>query len=153
MNSQPTEQQSSLADHSVSDAYGLVCPKQRCESGRGRRVLSEVLFSSLLFSAILAFGAGMCGARHIDTGSWRQAARANHLVDEAMDALAAYSFEAVSRLDGSCIHDHATAAASDYRVDLAVTPAAEGLLQIKAVLLDNRTSREITRFVTWRGRS
>ena len=137
---------------SASSTYGRVSPLRRSEIRRGRRVMLQVLGTIVACTALLGFGAGMLGAQWVDLSTISRSDRAEDLVAQTIDALAAYSFDTVSSMDGSSIHDHPSPEQSDYRVDLAVTPAANGLLQIRAVLLDIRTRREVTRFVTWRGR-
>jgi hypothetical protein len=140
-----------LAD--PSSAYGLTPPFRVKEPGRGRRVLRDVVLFSLLFPAFLAFGAGQLGATQVDLDAWRRMARAEAIIGQTMDALAAYSFEAVSAMNGSSIGDGHLDGAAGYRVDLSVTPSPSGILQIQATVFDERTSRAVSRFVTWRGRS
>ena len=107
----------------------------------------------ILCCGLLAFGAGMMGSRYLDVEALKRSTRVDRLLARTLDGISAYSFEAISEMDGRSILEKTTTGNSDYRVDLAVTPARDGLLKIRAILLDNRTSREVTRVVTWRGRS
>ena len=140
-----------LAD--PSGAYGLAPPRKREEKGRGFNVVLEVLLCAAVFCALLTFGAGLIASRHIDIESWLHAAKAQAMVDQTLDVLAAYSFETVSEMNGSSLHEYNAADLGDYRVDLAITPSTSGMLRIQATLFDTRTSRAVSRFVTWRGRS
>ena len=127
-------------------------PVQRSEKDRGRRVLGQVVLSMIFWCGLLAFGAGMMGSRYMDVESLKRSSKVDQLLARALDGISAYSFDAISEMDGHSILEKPTAEDSDYRVDLAVTPSSDGLLQIRAILLDNRTSREVMRVVTWRGR-
>lgn len=137
---------------SSSGAYGAEPLRRQPQRGRGRAALVQVLLTVAVLTTALAHGAGRYGAAATNLSEMRRADRGQHLVHDTMEALAAYSFDTVSMMDGSSVMDKATPEASDFRVDLAVTPAADGMLTIKAVLKDNRTSRELSRLVTYRGR-
>ena len=137
---------------SSSGAYGAEPLRRQPQRGRGGAALVQVLIMASVLTTGLAYGAGQYGASATNFSETRRAGRGQHLVHETMEALAAYSFDTVSMMDGSSVMDKATPESSDFRVDLAVTPAADGMLTIRAVLKDNRTSRELSRLVTYRGR-
>lgn len=106
--------------------------------------------TGLLTSGLVS--AGYFGSSYLGVEESKRLASANHLLDETLRAVSAYSYRDVHLLDGSEFGEGATPESSNFSVELAVTPAAGGLLKVDAVLLDKRTQREIRRFVTYRGR-
>ncbi len=135
-----------------SAAYGVAGAQTNREPQRARRALGRVVAAVLLAPCLLVFGCGWYGAGAAGLDEMRREARADRLVHQTIDAIAAWSFDSVSAMDGASILEHASREHSDFRVDLAVTPNRSGLLEVQAVLRDNRTSREMARFVTYRGR-
>ena len=106
-------------------------------------------------TAVLTGGlvsAGYYGSSYLEVDDAKRLASAEHLLEETVRAVSAYSYRDVHLLDGSEFGERATPESSKFSVELAVTPAAGGLLKVDAVLLDKRTQREIRRFVTYRGR-
>jgi hypothetical protein len=136
-----------------SATYGVDGVHVRSEPGRGRRALARVVAAALVAPCLLVLGCGWYGAQAAGADELRREARADRFVHQTIDAIAAWSFESVVTLDGASLLENTTREHSDFRVDLAVTPARSGLLEVQAVLRDNRTSREMARFVTYRGRS
>ncbi len=139
-----------MTQHSA--AYGQRPPHRASEEGRGRRVFSQVVFAMIACCALLTFGAGLLGSQYVDLEDLKRHTKVDSVLAKTLDGLSAYSFDSLAEMDGHSILENPHAGDSDYRVDLAVTPASNGLLKIRAILLDNRTSREVTRVVTWRGR-
>ena len=120
--------------------------------GRGLEVLAQVVLSAVLLTVGLAVGAGHYGATYLKVDDARRLANAEDLFEQTLRAIAAYSYEEVSLMDGSSFQDGATPETSNFKVNLEVTPAASGFLKVDAILLDKATQREIRRFVTYRGR-
>lgn len=123
------------------------------EAGRdpGGRKLRRVLLASLFTTVAFAAG-GLLGARWLGTDEVLRQERGAALVQETLSALGAFPFDQVAALDGSVLPENGDPERAELRVDLAVKPAKEGVLEITAKLMDNRTSRELSRQVTYRGR-
>lgn len=136
-----------------SGLYGSRPPRVREEPGRPLRVLFELMTLALLLTAAVAVFAGELGTRIVDQREARAAARGEALVREAMQAVQVCSFAAVATYDGASLLDGVTLEQSRLRLDLAVKPAAGGLLQVQGVLKDSRTGTERRRFVTYRSRA
>jgi Tfp pilus assembly protein PilV len=77
---------------------------------------------------------------------------ASRFLEETMDSLESQPYENLPLLNGNVFFDEGAASSSRYRIDLTVSPAAVDLLQIRAVIMDRRTSRVLTRLVTYRSR-
>ena len=120
--------------------------------GRGLEILAQVVISVVLLTGGLVVGAGHFGATYLKVDEARKLANAEDLFEQTLRAIAAYSYEEVSLMDGSSFQDGATPESSNFKVQLAVTPASSGFLKVDAILLDKATQREIRRFVTYRGR-
>ena len=115
-------------------------------------ILAQVVISVVLLTVGLVVGAGYFGANYLKVDDARRLANAEDLFEQTLRAIAAYSYEEVSLMDGSSFQDGATPESSNFKVNLAVTPASSGFLKVDAILLDKETQREIRRFVTYRGR-
>ena len=120
--------------------------------GRGLEILAQVVVSVVFLTVGLAVGVGHYGANHLEVDEARRLANAEDLFEQTLRAIAAYSYEEVSLMDGSSFQDGPTPETSNFKVNLAVTPASSGFLKVDAILLDKATQREIRRFVTYRGR-
>ena len=120
--------------------------------GRGLEVLAQVVLAVVVLTAGLAVGAGHYGAQHLKVEESRRLARAEDLFGQTLRAIAAYSYEEVSLMNGSSFQDGATEETSAFTVELAVTEASSDFLKVDAVLFDKNTHKEIRRFVTYRGR-
>jgi hypothetical protein len=75
---------------------------------------------------------------------------AARFLEETMDSLESQPYANLPLLNGNVFFDEGTAAASRFRIDLTVSPAAVDLLQMRAVITDRRTSAVLTRLVTYR---
>ena len=120
--------------------------------GSGLEVLAQIVVAVVALTVGLAVGVGHYGAQHLRFEEARRLASAEDLFEQTLRAIAAYSYEEVSLMDGSSFQDGATAETSAYTVELAVTKASSGFLKVDAVLFDKTTHKEIRRFVTYRGR-
>jgi hypothetical protein len=120
------------------------------------RFCSRAALRSLLWTAVLTGllgGAGQHGGRVVDVEGLERAARAQRLVGDTVAALAAYSYDTVASLHGSAVHERERADASEFKVELAVTATSAGSLKIEGVLRETRSRRQVSQFVTYRGRT
>ena len=117
---------------------------------------SRAALRSLLWTAVLTGllgGAGQHGGRVVDIEGLERTARVQRLVGDTVAALAAYSYETVAGLHGRALHERERADSSEFKVELAVTPTSAGSLKIEGVLLETRSRRQVSQFVTYRGRT
>ena len=112
---------------------------------RGLRDFLGIVLAAMLFTILLAIGAGECALHLVDVDASRRAARGEHLLQETLAAVSAYPFDAVAAAR--------VPADPDFNVDLGVTNVRNGLLRIEAVVVDIETRREVGKFVTYRRRS
>ena len=84
-----------------------------------------------------------------------RAEREATFVRDTEAAIRAWSFDALDGLNGRTFHSRATAAESEFRVELELVSAGhdDSGVRVRAVVRDNRTSEEISRIVTFRGRT
>ena len=128
-------------------------PRVRRELDRGKTVLCEVLLVAVMMMLGLAGVAGQfVSDRWTTTHSYRQSL-AQELLHETVQAVHAYSFDAVASLHGTVVHDSGNPRYSDFKVEIAVTPSKGDKLCIKTVLRDTKTLGKITELVTYRERS
>lgn len=120
----------------------------------GRRDFLGIVLAAMLFTILLACGAGECALHVVDVDASRRAARAEHLLQNTLEAVSAYPFEAIAKLDGAARASEARVPVDpDFDVDLGVTNVRNGLLRIEAVVVDSATRQEMGKFVTYRRRS
>jgi hypothetical protein len=122
-------------------------PGARSEGLRG---LFDVLATTVLCTALLGV-AGQYGTLLVDVGAERRARRGVELVADARDAISACSYEFLTTLRGTWFADPRSEGA--LRIDVDVSPAENGRLRIQAVLVDEASAQEKSRFVTFRGRT
>ena len=145
----------SLADLSGfgSGHYGSYPPLLRKEPDRGKKVLFLILAVAVIWTLALAGVAGQYGADLWGALETHKKNRAESMLKDTVKALNAYSFEMLSNMNGTSVHEASNPEQSDYKIEIAVTPSASGLLKIQAVLKDTKTRRKLTQMVTYRGRS
>ncbi len=142
-----------LALTATSVHYGMRVPKVRKELDRGKTLLCEVLLVAVMMMLGLAGIAGQfVSDRWTATHAYRQSL-AQDLLQETVQALHAYSFDALASLHGSVVHDGGNPQYSDFKVEIAVAPSKGGKLCIKTVLRDMKTLGKITELVTYREQS
>jgi len=127
-------------------------PPTAVERGRPVAALVECVACTAALLALLVFGAGRLGARVMDVENRGHDARAEAVLEKTREALAAYSFDDVSNMNGTSLSGDAVADRPGFRVDLTVSPSPSGL-QIEATLFDTRTHQALSRLVAWRARS
>ncbi len=113
----------------------------------------RVLFWALVIPSLMALVGGQLGCSYLPVEESHRMARAEDLLVDAVNAVAAYPFEEVARMDGSAFQDGCEGRKPEFKVELAVTRASEDMLKVSAVLWDLRSAQEISRMVTYRGRS
>ena len=136
-----------------SGHYGSKPPRFRREPDRGKKVLCEVLLVAFVLTLGLAGVGGQYAAENWNGLEAHRQDRASELLRETVQALDAYSFESLHGMDGSAIHETGSPETSDFKVELAITPLASGMLRIEAVLRDTKTRRKLNQMVTYRGRT
>lgn len=117
---------------------------------------SRAALRSLLWTAVLTGllgGAGQHGGLVVDVEALDRAARAERLVGDTVAALAAYSYDTVAALHGRAVHERERADSSEFKVELAVTATSAGSLKIEGVLVETRSRKPVSHFVTYRGRT
>jgi len=70
----------------------------------------------------------------------------------ALDHLSLRTWDEVASMQGDVTKLANADTGARYRIDLAVSQASLGLLQIQAVLVDRRLGREVDRLVTYRSK-
>ena len=114
----------------------------------------RALASTVMVTGLAVLG-GEYGGRVWDSGRLERAEREATFVRDTEAAIRAWSFDALDGLNGRTFHSRATAAESEFRVELELVSAGhdDSGVRVRAVVRDNRTSEEISRIVTFRGRT
>lgn len=135
----------------TSAHYGRRPPAVRKEVDRGKTVLCEVLLVAVMMVLGLAGVAGQFVTdRWTTTHTYRQSL-AQDLLQEAVQAVHAYSFDALESLDGSTVHDSGDPESSNFAVEIAVSATNDDKkLCVNTVLLDTRTRVKIAETVIYR---
>ncbi|MBL8859248.1 MAG: hypothetical protein JNL28_12125 [Planctomycetes bacterium] len=100
---------------------------------------------TIMLASVSAFGSSI-GA----VNSARRTTRATVFLETVMEDLSAQPYDNLLTFNGNRIFDQATAAASDFAVDVATFQTAVGMRRVDAVLTDLRTNRELGRLATIR---
>lgn len=99
---------------------------------------------SLAMPLLLAFGMGRYGDElHPSIAELHHQAAADEVLSEAMEMVHAFSYEAMSAMDGSTVR-----LGDGTQVRLAVAQATNGVLQVEGIPAVSGLSS----FTTWRGR-
>ena len=118
---------------------------------RGFTVL-EVAIALLIVSTVLV----SLTAAFVSTAQAVQSAkgvsRATVFLQSVMEGLEAQPFDALPSFHGNRIFNRDTQQASNWSVDLSVSPAAIDLQQLDATLVDLRTGRVLAQLSTLRSR-
>lgn len=117
----------------------------------GLTILETVIAMAILFTALLASAQTMARSISVVNDAQRMN-RASIFLETVMEDLAGQPYANLLAFDGNRINERATAAASMYAVELTVFQAAVDLVQVQAVLRDQRTNRELGRATTLRSR-
>ena len=112
-----------------------------------------VILSALLFTILLAAGAGECGRSFFDVDQSQREERGEHLLQDMLDAVSAYPFDRIAELADPSEFAPGSARDPDFLLDLGVTQMRRGLLRIEATLVDSSTHRQVGRFITYRSRT
>ena len=109
-----------------SGAYGRRGQPYVPDARDGHRALQGAILWAFLVPVLLVVGLGRFGPDlHPSLESMRHAERADDALAEAMEAVHAFSFEAVATMDGSTLR-----LGDGSEVRLAVTAASDGVLQV-----------------------
>ena len=122
------------------------CREERWEL---RNFLGTIL-SAMLFTILLAVGAGECGRSLVDVGELEREARGEHLLRDMFDAVTAYPYDKLAELAGP---RPTGARGGDFSFDLGMTDMGRDTMRIEATLRDSATREQIGRFVTYRSRT
>ncbi len=106
----------------------------------------------LVATTALGLCCGKFGAGLVDLESGRAGPRAERVVAQTLNLLAACPLAEVEALHGTSIPASSAGGAADWRIDFTVSPLQSGY-RIVATLVDQKTVTAMREFVAWRGRS
>ncbi|MFO1009546.1 MAG: hypothetical protein U1F29_05730 [Planctomycetota bacterium] len=109
--------------------------------------IAIAVLAMLMLSSASAFLGAMNGARDA-----RRTSRASVYLATVMEDVQATPYDSLLSLNGNSFHDQATLARSAFVVDVAAFPAAVDLIQVRAIVRDARSNRELGRIATLRSR-
>jgi hypothetical protein len=113
-------------------------------SGDGRYALRATALWSLVMPILLVFGLGRLGPDlHPSVAALVSQSSSDEVLTEAMELVQAFSFEAVSAMDGSTVR-----LGDGTELTLKVAQAADGVLQVHGFPAD--TSSGLAAFTTFR---
>lgn len=110
-------------------------------------MIAIAIVSMILLSSGSAFLGSLRGAERARTTS-----AASVFLQTVMEDLSAQPWANLQTFNGDQIYDQPTPARSNYRVDLSVFLTSVDLLQIRAIVRDTRTNRELGRLTTLKER-
>jgi len=117
----------------------------------GMTVLEVTIALAITATVLLASAAAFMSSI-ASVNSAQRTSRAAVFAETVMEDLAAQPYSSLGAFNGNRIYDQATAGESQFAVDVTVFLAALDLQQVRGVLTDLRTNREIARFSTLRSR-
>lgn len=126
--------------------------RSRRAHSRSGMSLVEVIVALAVVTAALVTSVGAFSRNVASVESARNTSRAAAFLESVMENVAAQDFDALSAFDGDRVHEGETAQSSQHAVDLTVFTAGVDLVQIRAVLVELNTGREIGRATTLRSR-
>jgi len=112
--------------------------------------LIEVCIAIAIVATVLLSLAGAFSTDLLGVDQARRVTDGSVFLETCMENLAAQPYENLLALDGEQIFDRTDAGDSKYVIDLRVFPSEVGLMQVRAVLADLRTNREIGRVTALR---
>jgi Tfp pilus assembly protein PilV len=110
----------------------------------------EVTIAMSITATILLASAAAFLSSIATVKSAERTSRGAIFAETVMEDLAAQPYANLLTFNGNRIYDDATVARAHYAVDLTVFTAAIDLIQLRAVLTDLRTGRELARMTTLR---
>ena len=125
--------------------------KRRYRYGAGF-TLVEVVVCSFILAVLLLSLAGAFSSNLMTTVSSRNLTEGAAFLESTMQSLDAQGYDGLLAMNGNRIFDDPVPANASFAVDLSVWESAVDLLQVRAVLTDLRTNRELVRVVTRRSR-
>ena len=119
-------------------------------SKRSGLTLVEVTVALVLVTIVLLASATVFSSSLAATGQASRLATGSDFLETTMEEVGAQLYPNLLSLDGNRVFDNTDASDSNFAVDLTVFQVDVDLLQIRAVLSDLRTGREVTRLTTQR---
>lgn len=114
--------------------------------------LLEVTIAIAITATVLMASGAAFGTNVKTVVSAQRTSRAMVFFGTVMEDLSAQPYTALLAFNGNRIYDGASAAKSNYAIDLSIFLASVDLLQVRALLTDLRTNRELARATTLRTR-
>lgn len=149
-----------LAEGGLGGGRGMGMRHQA--GARGRRThrrperrgltLLEVTIALTIVATVLMVSVGAFGSSIKAVNSAQRRSRATVFLQTIMEDVSAQPYDNLLAFNGNRFMDQATAARSNYAVDLSVFVVSLDLEQVQGVLTDLRTNREIGRVTTLRSR-
>lgn len=112
----------------------------------------EVVVCSFILSVLLLSLAGAFSSNLMTTVSSRNLTEGAAFLESTLQSLAGQGYDALLAMNGNRIYDDPVPANAGFAVDLSVWETTVDLLQVRAVLMDLRSNREVVRVVTRRSR-
>ncbi|MBI5361891.1 MAG: hypothetical protein HZA53_01850 [Planctomycetes bacterium] len=128
---------------------GRVVSTTRRKARTGITVLEVTISIAILSMFLLGSAAAYVGVLR-GAKDARRTSRAGVYLASVMEDLAAEPYDNLAGLNGSTFHDQPTVQGSAFVVELSVFPAAVNLLQLRAIVKDPNSNRELARVVTLR---
>jgi len=114
-------------------------------------VLEVTIAIAIVSMILLSSGSALIGSLH-GARQARETSTASVFLQTVMEDLSAQPWANLPTFNGDQIYDQPTPARSRYRVDLSVFTTSVDLLQIRAIVRDTRTNRELGRLTTLKER-
>ena len=110
----------------------------------------EVTIALAITATVLMASAAAFMSSIASVNSAQRTSRGALFAQTVMEDLGAQPYGSLMAFNGNTIYDQATAGISHFSVDLTVFSAAVDLIQVRAVLTDMHTGRELARLTTLR---
>jgi hypothetical protein len=112
----------------------------------------EVTIAMSITATVLLASAAAFTSSIASVNSAQRTIRGASFADTVMEDLQAQPYDSLLAFNGNRVYDQPLAADAHYSVDLSVFTAAVDLIQVRAVLTDLHTNRELGRMTTLRSR-
>lgn len=125
--------------------------RQRKKRNQGI-TLVEVIISAALLAILFLALASSFGMNLKSVSTAKDMVQATLFLETTMQSLSAQSYDNLLAMNGNQFYSRTDATDSKYRIDLAVFTSQVDLLQVRAVLSDNKRNMELSRIMTNRSR-
>lgn len=122
----------------------------RKSDGRSGLTLLEVTIAMSITATVLLASAGAFSSSLTSVNAAQRVSRGAMFARTVMEDLAAQPYANLTAFNGNTIYDQANASDSKYSINLSVFAASVDLLQVRAILTDLHTGRELCRLTTLR---